>query len=113
MTAYEKLQAKLKRRPKKWLVTGAAGFIGSHLTESLLKLNQRVVGLDNYSTGSAANLEDVRKKIPPLQRRSFRKIAGDITRPVDCRKDFRGGIAHNTVNSVKAMCAARWQIFPL
>ena len=90
MTTYEKLQAKLKRRPKKWLVTGAAGFIGSHLTESLLKLNQKVVGLDNYSTGFAANIEDVRNRVSSLQRRSFRMIEGDITRPVDCRKACRG-----------------------
>ena len=90
MTAYEKLQAKLKRRPKKWLVTGAAGFIGSHLIESLLKLNQKVVGLDNYSTGFAANIEDVRNQVSPLQRRSFRMIEGDITRSADCRKACRG-----------------------
>ena len=90
MTAYEKLQVKLKRRPQKWLVTGAAGFIGSHLTESLLKLNQTVVGLDNYSTGFASNIEDVRNQISPLQRRSFRMIEGDITRPADCRKACRG-----------------------
>ncbi len=62
-TPYKKLQTKLKRRPKKWLVTGAAGFIGSHLAESLLKLNQKVVGLDNYSTGFAPNIEDVRNQI--------------------------------------------------
>ena len=79
MTAYEKLQAKLKRRPKKWLVTGAAGFIGSHLVESLLKLSQKVVGLDNYSTGFAANIEDVRNQVSPLQRRSFRMIEGDLS----------------------------------
>ena len=90
MTTYEKLQAKLKRRPKKWLVTGAAGFIGSHLTESLLKLNQKVVGLDNYSTGFAANIENVRNQVSPIQRRSFRMIEGDITRSVDCRKACRG-----------------------
>ena len=51
MSAYEKLHRSLKRRPRKWLVTGAAGFIGSHLVETLLKLNQRVVGLDNFATG--------------------------------------------------------------
>ena len=90
MTAYEKLQAKLKRRPKKWLVTGAAGFIGSYLTESLLKLNQKVVGLDNYSTGFVANVEDIRNQVSPQQRRSFRMIEGDITQPVDCRKACRG-----------------------
>ena len=90
MTTYEKLQAKLKRRPKKWLVTGAAGFIGSHLTESLLKLNQKVVGLDNYSTGFVANVEDVLNQVSPQQRRSFRMIEGDITQPADCRKACRG-----------------------
>ena len=90
MTAYEKLRVKLKRRPKKWLVTGAAGFIGSHLTESLLKLNQKVVGLDNYSTGFAANIDNVRNRVSPIQRRSFRMIEGDITRSVDCRKACRG-----------------------
>ena len=90
MTTYEKLQAKLKRRPKKWLVTGAAGFIGSHLTESLLKLNQKVVGLDNYSTGFVANVEDIRNQVLPQQRRSFRMIEGDITQPADCRKACRG-----------------------
>ena len=90
MTTYEKLQAKLKRRPKKWLVTGAAGFIGSHLTESLLKLNQKVVGLDNYSTGFVTNVEDIRNQVLPQQRRSFRMIEGDITQPADCRKACRG-----------------------
>ena len=90
MKAYEKLQVKLKRRPRKWLVTGAAGFIGSHLTESLLKLNQKVVGLDNYSTGFVANIEDVRKNVSPIQRRSFRMIEGDITGPADCRKACSG-----------------------
>ena len=59
MTAYEKLQRTLKRRPRKWLVTGAAGFIGSHLVETLLRRNQRVAGMDNFATGHAANLDDV------------------------------------------------------
>jgi len=90
MIAYEILLTKLKRRPKKWLVTGAAGFIGSHLVESLLKLNQKVVGLDNYSTGFAVNIEEVRNQVSPLQRRSFRMIEGDITQPADCRKACRG-----------------------
>ena len=90
MIAYEKLQTKLKRRPKKWLVTGVAGFIGSHLAETLLKLNQKVVGLDNYSTGYAANIEDVLENISPSQRRSFRMIEGDITSAADCRRACRG-----------------------
>ena len=76
MTAYEKLQRAPKRRPRKWLVTGAAGFIGSHLVEALLQLNQRVVGLDNFATGHAANLEDVRRNATAAQNRAFRFIAG-------------------------------------
>ena len=90
MTAYKKLQRSLKRRPRKWLVTGAAGFIGSHLVETLLRLNQRVVGLDNFATGHATNLEDVRDNVTAAQRRAFRFIEGDITEAADCKRACRG-----------------------
>ena len=90
MTAYEKLERLLKRRPGKWLVTGAAGFIGSHLVETLLRLNQRVVGLDNFATGHAANLDDVRDNVTPAQRCAFRFIEGDITDAKDCARACRG-----------------------
>ena len=90
MKAYEKLQRRLKRTPRKWLVTGAAGFIGSHLVEELLKLNQKVVGLDNYSTGHQANIEDVRTKVTGKQRKALRLIEGDITEAQDCLRACRG-----------------------
>ena len=90
MTAYEKLQRSLKRRPRKWLVTGAAGFIGPHLVETLLCLNQRVVGVDNFETGHASNLDDARANVSAAQRRSFRFIEGDITDAKDCARACRG-----------------------
>ena len=52
-TAFETLQATLRAQPRTWLVTGVAGFIGSNLLETLLRLDQRVVGLDNFETGRA------------------------------------------------------------
>ena len=52
-TTYEGVQARLRIRPRTWLVTGVAGFIGSSLLETLLKLGQRVVGLDNFSLGKS------------------------------------------------------------
>ena len=89
MTAYEKLQRNLMRRPRKWLVTGAAGFIGSHLVETLLSLNQQVVGLDNFSTGYAHNVDAVKQQLPSMQRRRFRFIEGDITDAATCSRACR------------------------
>src|SRR5205085_12298236 len=63
MTAYNQLQARLPLTPRRWLVTGAAGFIGSHLVETLLRLDQQVTGLDNFSTGSTDNLRAVRDAV--------------------------------------------------
>ena len=60
MTAFTDLQARLRTERKTWLVTGAAGFIGSNLLEALLKLDQQVVGLDNFATGRQHNLDEVR-----------------------------------------------------
>jgi UDP-N-acetylglucosamine 4-epimerase len=63
---------------KRWLVTGVAGFIGSNLLEALLKRDQRVRGLDNLSTGSSRNLEDVREKVGAKRWQNFRMIEADI-----------------------------------
>ena len=89
MTSYEKLQRNLKRRPRKWLVTGAAGFIGSHLVETLLGLNQYVVGLDNFSTGYAHNVDAIKQRLPSVQRRCFSIIKGNITDATTCSRACR------------------------
>ncbi len=78
MTAYEFLKQRLKTDRCTWLVTGVAGFIGSHLLESLLKLDQRVVGLDNFSTGKQRNLDEVRSLVSEAQWENFAFIEGDI-----------------------------------
>lgn len=85
MSAYRNLQAKLKAAPKTWLVTGVAGFIGSNLLETLLKLEQRVVGLDNFSTGKKRNLEEVQGSCAPGQWARFRWVEGDICDLPTCR----------------------------
>ena len=59
MRAYEEPCASLVENPRTWLVTGAGGFIGSHLVENLLKLGQNVRGLDNFATGRRANLTEL------------------------------------------------------
>lgn len=90
MTAYEQLQAHLKAHPRTWLVTGVAGFIGSHLLETLLKLNQHVVGLDNFSTGHPRNLTEVQGLVSPLQWGRFDLLRGDICHLGDCQKACDG-----------------------
>lgn len=83
---YEALKARLAEEPHTWLITGVAGFIGSNLLETLLKLNQRVVGLDNFATGHQRNLEEVRSLVGPNQWANFHFIEGDIRKLEDCRK---------------------------
>src|SRR5659263_305117 len=86
MTAYTHLQTRLAAEPYTWLVTGVAGFIGSNLLEALLKLNQRVVGLDNFATGHQRNLDEVQTLVSPAQWASFSFINGDIRELADCQK---------------------------
>lgn len=85
MSTFELLQQKLKAAPKTWLITGVAGFIGSNLLESLLNLDQRVVGLDNFSTGYQRNLDEVQSTVTPNQWARFFFINGDIRKLEDCR----------------------------
>jgi UDP-N-acetylglucosamine 4-epimerase len=75
---YEAVQERLRSRPRTWLVTGVAGFIGSHLLEGLLKLGQLVVGLDNFSSGSRGNLAQVRDAVSQRQWANFRFIEGRL-----------------------------------
>ena len=77
-SAFEQLQQNLQADPKTWLITGVAGFIGSHLLETLLKLNQRVMGLDHFSTGYQHNLDEVQSIVTPVQWSNFKFINGDI-----------------------------------
>jgi UDP-N-acetylglucosamine/UDP-N-acetylgalactosamine 4-epimerase len=89
VTAYEKLRIELKRNPKTWLVTGAGGFIGSNIIESLLKLGQKVVGLDNFATGNKRNLAEVKQLVGPSGWKNFKFIAGDICDWDTCRRACR------------------------
>jgi len=86
MTAYQQLQARLAQEPATWLITGVAGFIGSNLLETLLKLNQRVVGLDNFATGHQRNLDEVQSLVTPAQWAGFHFIQGDIRSLADCQQ---------------------------
>lgn len=90
MTAYETLQERLQQQSAAWLVTGVAGFIGSNLLEALLKLDQRVVGLDNFATGHQRNLDEVRSLVTPEQWGRFSFIQGDIRNLDHCHRACEG-----------------------
>lgn len=91
MSPYRALQLQLKASPQTWLVTGVAGFIGSNLLEALLKLDQHVVGLDNFSTGYRRNLAEVQGLVTCAQWDNFQFIEGDI-------RDV--GVCHQACRSV-------------
>jgi UDP-N-acetylglucosamine/UDP-N-acetylgalactosamine 4-epimerase len=90
MNRYQEIQAALRRNPRTWLVTGVSGFIGSNLLETLLKLDQRVVGLDNFATGHQRNLDEVQSLVTPAQWARFSFIRGDIRQLEDCRQACKG-----------------------
>ncbi len=90
MTRYDEVRHALARSPRTWLVTGAAGFIGSNLVEALLRLDQRVVGVDNFATGHRANLDDVAACVGEARWRAFRFLEGDIQDPELCASACAG-----------------------
>ncbi|MFM9915517.1 MAG: NAD-dependent epimerase/dehydratase family protein [Rhizobacter sp.] len=83
--SYEARRLALRSAPKSWLVTGVAGFIGSNLLESLLELDQHVVGLDNFATGHQRNLDEVASLVGEERWGRFRFIQGDIRSLQDCQ----------------------------
>ncbi|MGE6246216.1 NAD-dependent epimerase/dehydratase family protein [Psychrobacter proteolyticus] len=89
-TTYHKVKEKLVQTPKTWLITGVAGFIGSNLLETLLLLDQKVVGLDNFATGFQHNLDEVKSLVSAEQWESFTFIEGDICQLTDCSKACEG-----------------------
>ncbi|GAA0815815.1 NAD-dependent epimerase/dehydratase family protein [Colwellia asteriadis] len=90
MTRYQQIQKTLADSPKTWLITGCAGFIGSNLLETLLLLDQNVVGLDNFATGHQHNLDEVKTQVSEAQWLRFNFIEGDIRQVDDCHKACEG-----------------------
>lgn len=85
MSRYQQVSEILKQTPKTWLITGVAGFIGSNLLETLLQLNQHIIGLDNFATGHQHNLDEVQSLVTAEQWQRFTFIQGDIRHLADCQ----------------------------
>ncbi len=90
MSAIDNLRQRLTAKPLRWLVTGSAGFIGSHLVQTLLELDQTVVGLDNFATGHRRNLDEVRAAVTAERWSRHRFIEADICDAGACRMACRG-----------------------
>lgn len=90
MSRYQQVKETIKAQPRTWLVTGVAGFIGSNLLENLLRLDQRVIGLDNFSTGHRRNLDEVRSLVDARQWERFTFIEGDIRDLDSCKRACEG-----------------------
>jgi UDP-N-acetylglucosamine 4-epimerase len=90
ITLHDDLAQQLATQPRHWLVTGAAGFIGSHLLETLLRAGQKVTTLDNFATGHQRNLDEVQTLVTSQQWANFNFINGDICNLADCQKAVTG-----------------------
>ncbi len=90
MNKFAEIQSHLRDNSYHWLVTGAAGFIGSNLVETLLKLGQRVTGMDNFATGHAYNLDEVRELVGSEAWSRFAFQEGDIRQLADCARACEG-----------------------
>ena len=90
MTRYRELCTELAAAPRRWLVTGAAGFIGSALTEALLALDQTVVGMDNFITGHQHNIDQVLAGVSSAQRERFSFVEADIRDLAACHRACAG-----------------------
>lgn len=100
--SYRRLREQLVSAPKVWVITGVAGFIGSNLLEELLALGQTVVGVDNFSTGHRANLDEVLAR-PLTANARFRMVEGDIRDLETCRAACDGAdyvLHHAALGSV-------------
>lgn len=89
VTTIDKIRQQLTEKSYTWLITGVAGFIGSNLLETLLKLNQKVIGLDNFATGFQSNLDDVLSSVSAAQQNNFTFYRGDICHYEDCENSVR------------------------
>ena len=87
---YNEIKKNLLNSQKTWLITGVAGFIGSNLAEALLKLNQKVISLDNFSTGHQYNLEHIKESVTEKEWSNFTFIEGDITNFETCKEITKG-----------------------
>lgn len=85
MNKYNEILEQLNTTTKSWLITGVAGFIGSNLLETLLNNNQKVLGVDNFSTGHQHNLDQVKSRVSPEQWSNFELINGDIRDKDTCK----------------------------
>ena len=90
MSIFAERQEQLRQHPATWLVTGAAGFIGSNLVETLLRLGQRVIGLDSFATGHRHNLDEVQALVGPEAWRNWTLLEGDIRDVATCREACAG-----------------------
>ena len=104
---YRAVREALREAPAAWLVTGAAGFIGSHLVEHLLALGQEVVGLDDLSAGHLGNLDDVREEVGEDAWSRFRFVRGDIRDLATCRSVCAGA---DYVLHQAAICSVPWSM---